>query len=329
VKPTSSHHPAGGAQPEIIRGSSQEKPMAKKDRKSTLVCPCCGQRRPLDTRVCAACGARHVDEPLAPPAVKLPRLGPAFTALGLALTLIAAFFILWLLSNDMKVARTLLVWMLGDGTPLTRAWLQADPDLPYYRIFSYDAYRLAFYLSFGMIPLAFIGLWLGRRAVKLARRDPARVGGLRLARSSYALSLLLFLSFGAAAVSSIPRAIEQGRARRLAATRAAFYQLHSALNKYYREHGTNPPELADLLRESKERLPQVDYWERAIVYSPGSLIAAKDGPPAFSNYELRSAGPDGILDTADDIIMRDGVIVTAPTEADLPASLLAPEKARK
>lgn len=300
--------------------------MAMKDRKSSMVCPCCGQARAVEGEVCAGCGARRVGEPLAAPEAQLPCLGAAFTAIGCALVIAFAFIAVWLFSNDMKVARTLLVWMIGDGLELTRDLLHADPHLPYYRIFSYDAYRLAFYLSFGAIPLSLVGIWLARRALRLVRQDAARFGGRRIARASLALSMLLLVAFSAAAISSIPRAIENGRAKRIAATRTVFYQLDYALRKYRREFGTYPSDPSDLQRVCNEPLPQVDYWENTIRYYPGSLIASKDSPLGFSDYELRSPGPDGIFGTADDIVMRDGMIVTATAETDLPTSLLAPEK---
>lgn len=294
-----------------------------------MVCPCCGKARAADGRVCGACGARSVAEPLVAPEVILPRLGAALTALGCALLVFAVFAGVWLLGNDFKVARVLLVWALGSSTELTRSLLAADPNLPYYRIFSYDAYRLAFFLSFGLIPLSLLGVWLARRAARLARREPARFGGWRLARASLALSLLLFLAFSAAAVSSIPRAIEQGRAKHRAATYAIMYQYDLALRKYYREYGTYPEPselLAELQQVSDEPLPPLDYWQSSLAYTTASLIASKDGPPGFSNYQLVSPGPDAILGTADDLIMRDGMIVSSQEEADLPASLLAPEK---
>ena len=306
--------------------------MTKTDRKSLMPCPCCGHEQDVDSLGCDHCGAQRVDDPMPKPDVMRPGLGPAFTAFGCALVIAISFIATWLLSNNLRVVRVLTVWVIGDGTEITRLWLQNDPDLPYYRIFSYDAYRLAFFLSFGLIPLSLLGIWLGRRAWRLARREPIRFGGLKLARASLALSTLLLMSFSAAALSSIPRAIEQGRAKHIAETRASLYQLHDMLTQYYREHGTYPPTFEDLQRESEEalskKLPTMDYWEQVITYTTGSIIASKN-MPEFSNYELRSPGPDGIPNTADDIVMRDGVIVTAPAETDLPTSLLAPEKSGK
>lgn len=282
-------------------------------------CPCCGHRREIDAHICTYCGARRIDEPLAPPDIKLPRLGPAFVAGAIPILVLTIFTIIWLFGNDMKVVRVLLVTMLGESTQLTSDWLRIDPDLLSYRIFSYDAYRLAFYLSAGLIPLSMLGMWCAYRAWQLIRDDSTKFGGLRLAQASCGLSLLLLVSFSATAVSSIPHAIERGREKRLAATRATMYQLHDqALQKYYREYGTYPQEFSDLNRISREPLSQIDDWERELSYAPVSIIASKGRVVGFSNYKLISAGPDGEIDTEDDITMIDGVIVSNPPDSDLP-----------
>src|ERR1041385_1890135 len=149
--------------------------MAKTDRKSRRKslspCPCCGHERAIESLGCDYCGARRVGDPLPRPDVMKPGLGPAFAASGCAAVIILAFAGTWLLGNDLKVARVLMVWTFGDGLALTHEWLQLDPDLPHYRIFSYDAYRLAFLLSFGVIPLSLFGMWLARRAQRLAQQD--------------------------------------------------------------------------------------------------------------------------------------------------------------
>ena len=303
--------------------------MAKADRKSSMVCPCCGHQRAVGSETCAACGARRVGEPLVAPEVVLPSLGAAFAALGFALAVILAFAVAWLLGNDMKVARTLLVWALGEQTEFTRSLLQADPNLRYYRVISYDAYQVIISFWFGLVPLSMIGVWLARRARRLVRRDPARFGGRRLVRVSSGLSACLFVAFSAGALSYIPTAIEHGRAKHIAETQAKMWQLDYALRKYFRENGTYSLDLSDLQSISAEPLPLVDYWGNKIGYTAASLVASKDSAQGFSNYQLVSPGPDGIPGTADDIIMRDGLIITAPTQTDLPTSLLAPEKPGK
>lgn len=291
--------------------------MNDKLQRDTLTCPCCGSNREIESPECSTCGARQVGPPLAPPDVLMPKLGLSFGALACALLVAFAFLAVWVLSNDMRVGRIFLVWAVGDGTEFTRNLLQLDPKLPYYRIFSYDAYRLAFIFSIGAIPVSILGMWLARRAVRLIKFDPSRFGGMKIARVSFAFSLSLFIIFGAVTISSIPRAIESGRAKRVAATRALMYELHAqALQKYHREYGTYPRELADLSRVNADSAPQADYWKQNFAYRPVGVIASRGSAISLSNYKLVSAGPDGKFGTNDDITMVDGLIVDSQNEAD-------------
>ena len=305
--------------------------LSKEARKKLTICPCCGcTSTELHQEVCSGCGARRVGEPLAQPDVKLPGLGPAITALAVPLLVIAAFGALWLFGNDMKVLRVLATTFIGESTKVTTEWLRVDPRLPYYRIFSFDAYRLAFYLSAGIIPLALAGMWLARRAMRLVKRDSAVFGGKRMARASLALSSLVLTTVATVTITAIPGAIERGREKRIAATHAVMYQLHEqALKKYHDEFGTYPQELQDLARVRREPVTQEDYWERGMTYTPVSVIASKGTAVGFSNYRLVSAGPDGEFGTDDDITMIDGVVVSNKTDLDMPTGWSTSGKARE
>jgi hypothetical protein len=291
--------------------------MNKKPLRDSMICPCCGKSREIGSAECASCGAKQVGPPLAGPDVALPKLGPSFAALTCGVVVIIAFLLTWIVVKDMKVGRVLLVWALGDGYELTKALLEADANLPYYRIFTFDAYRLAGTFSIAAIPLSLAGIWLARRASRLIKSDPASFGGIRIARASYGLSIGLLIVFSAASLSSIPRAIATGRAQRLAATRALMYELHAqGLQRYYKEYGLYPGELADLSRVNASATPQSDYWERNFEYKPVGVIASKGSAISLSNYKLVSAGPDGKFGTEDDITMIDGVIVESQNEPD-------------
>jgi hypothetical protein len=260
----------------------------------------------------------------------MPRLGPALAALICAILIIAVFLAVWIFGNDMKVGRALMVEALGDQTRFTQGLLKADPKLPYYRIFSYDAYRQAFILSFGLVPLSIGGIWLARRALRLAKADPSCFGGSSVARVSLVLSACLFVIFTTVMLTSIPGAIERGRAKRLAATRAMMYELHrQALQKYYNEYGSYPQDLSDLSRVNAESTQQTDYWQHTFGYFPVSVIASKGSGISFSNYKLVSAGPDGKFGTEDDVTMVDGVIVDGHSDSDLPTTVMSPGKTRR
>jgi len=303
--------------------------MKEKLQKDLMICPCCGEIRPISAIECLACGARQIGEPLAPPDVLLPKLGLSFAALACVSLIVLTFMAFWIFGNDMKVGRVLLVWILGDGTKLTQGLLEADSHLPYYRIFNYDAYRLAFTLSAGLIPLSLVGIWMGWRAMRKAKIDPSRFGGLSLACVSTALSIGLFLSFSVATITSIPGAIARRQAKRIAATSATMYAMHyEALQKYHREYGSYPQELTDLSRVNVEAIPQSDYWENSFVYAPVGVIASRGSAISFSDYKLVSAGADGKFGTADDITMIDGMIVDGNSDNGMPNTLPAPEKPR-
>ncbi|HYE74365.1 MAG TPA: hypothetical protein VEF04_13585, partial [Blastocatellia bacterium] len=131
--------------------------MGNKHHESQMICPCCGRESNLNKGECHSCGARQVGEPLAQPDNKLPGLGASFGALTIVLVIVLAFAFTWLLGNDFRVLRVLAVWGLGDANALSQYLLNLDPDLPYYRIFSYDAYKLAVIMSFGAVPLSLLG----------------------------------------------------------------------------------------------------------------------------------------------------------------------------
>lgn len=282
-----------------------------------MICPCCGGNREISSSECVSCGAKQVGPPLARPDVLLPKLGPSFAALACGVVVIIAFLMAWIFIDDAKVGRVLLVWMLGDGYELTKKLLEADAKLPYYRIFAFNAYDRAVNFSIVAIPLSLAGIWLARRALRLIKSDSASFGGIRVARASYCLSIGLLIVFSAVSVSSIPRAIATRRAKRMAATRALMYGLHArGLQRYYKEYGLYPGELADLSRVNASGTPQSDYWEHNFEYKPVGVIASKGSAISLSNYKLVSAGPDGRFETKDDIIMIDGVIVESQNDPD-------------
>src|SRR5215470_13661634 len=291
--------------------------MNNKSLHDSMICPCCGESREISSSECASCGAKQVGPPLAGPDVLMPKLGQSFAALACGVVVIIAFLLAWTLDKDTRVGRVLLVWTLGDGYELTKKLLEADSHLPYYRIFTFDAYRLAFKFSIVAIPLSLAGIWLARRALRLIKSDSASFGGVRIARASYGLSIALLITFGAVGVSSIPRIIERGRARSAAATRARMYELNAqGLQKYYKEYGAYPGELTDLSRVNASGTPQSDYWEHNFEYKPVGVIASKGSAISLSDYKLVSAGPDGKFGTKDDITMIDGVIVESQNDPD-------------
>jgi hypothetical protein len=293
--------------------------MNKKSFRDSMICPCCGESREISSSECASCGAKQVGPPLAKPDVLLPKLGPSFAALACGAVVIIAFLLYWALYNDVRVGRMFLVWTLGDGYELTKKLLEADAKLPYYRIFTFDAYLRAITFSIVAVPLSLGGIWLARRALRLIKFDSASFGGVKIARASYCLSIGLLVVFSAVSVSSIPRWFANRRAKRIAATRALMYELHSrGLQRYYKEYGKYPGELDNehLSRVNAEEAPLADYWGHNFEYRPVAVIASKGSGINLSDYKLISPGPDGALGTEDDITMINGVIVDSQNDPD-------------
>jgi hypothetical protein len=292
--------------------------MNKKPLRDSMICPCCGKNREISSSECVSCGARQVGHPLSRPDVFMPKLGPSFAALACGVIVIIVFLVTWVLIDDAKVGRVLLVWALGDGIELTKNLLEAEPKLPYYRIFTFNAYDLATFFSIGAIPLSIAGIWLARRARRLIKSDSASFGGLRIARVASGLSIGLLIVFTAAGVSSIPHEFAIRRDKRAAATRALMYELHAqGLQRYYKEYRVYPNELTDLSRVNASGTPQSDYWERGFEYEPIAGPTASKGAGLYvTDYKLVSAGPDGEFGTKDDITMIDGAIIESKDEPD-------------
>ena len=115
-------------------------------------------------------------------------------------------------------------------------------------------------------------------------------------------------------IAHIPKALENYKTRQIAATQASMHHIAGLLEDFRVNvnHGAYPsPQQFKVVMGGS--LP-TDYWESSIKYEPRTdSVADKNlGLTMLSNtsFELRSAGPDGIVDTDDDIIMRDGIFFT-------------------
>jgi hypothetical protein len=253
-----------------------------------MLCPCCGDQIALGVKTCA-CGARFIGSPLDEAPVKIRRFGPAMTA---ALLLVLA------------VALTAIV----------TKWLT---------------------------PLALVPAWYALRALRLEKGDPAGYGGRRIAVATLTLAIIGAAGMAAYGLSNIPRALDNYRVRRVAATQAAMYHLANLLEDYKRTFGSYPKNTQEIKKVLTETVP-ADYWEQTIRYQsytealtegkipsnkpaaltggnrPGASVSTFVSIP-FNNFELRSAGADGIEGTDDDIIMRDGIFFTNAELKKLPS----------
>ena len=172
--------------------------------------------------------------------------------------------------------------------------------------------------------LAFAGvlaLWSAWRAMRLARRDAEWYGGYKTAAATFAVTILSGAGLAAYGIAHIPQALDNYKTRHIAATQAAMYHAANALEEYKRTIGIGssyPKDAQEFKKATGESLP-ADYWDQTLKYeSRIAPIAERSEPSQVSNtnFELRSAGPDGIVGTGDDIVMRDGVILPNPDPRD-------------
>lgn len=174
-----------------------------------------------------------------------------------------------------------------------------------------------------LVAVAVIGVLVGIRSVRRARRQPAAYGGLRTAAVGLALASIVSLVVGGILVARIPRAIDLHREADLARTRAEMYHTAGLVAQYRATYGRYPDKLSDLGKvEGLGPVPDArDSWDHRIVYAGYTTgIASVSGVPALNaNFELRSPGPDGLQNTPDDIVLRDGTIVDASRTAISPA----------
>ena len=143
-------------------------------------------------------------------------------------------------------------------------------------------------------------------------RDPEWYGGLKTARATLIATIVASVGLATYGISYLPRAIDNYGTRHVAATEAAMYHAWNSLEEYKRKFGSYPQELRKAVGES---LPS-DYWEQSLRYQSkiGDIAEQKESIErtglVLNHFELRSAGPDGIIGTDDDIIMRDGIFYT-------------------
>ena len=194
------------------------------------------------------------------------------------------------------------------------------------------------------IPVAVAALWAGLRFSRNIRKLPQRFAGLRLAQTGFSAAIIATLLVGTLIGVTVPERLRRRQWGFEAAEHARGYTLHRALLQYREMHGTLPPQ-EDLVRELKtlpdpdgsiaEALRAVDangYQASSVLAAAApknktlprggairnaSLTTTPDPPSvSFTNYELRLPGEDKKLNTDDDLIIRDGLIMSIPEFRD-------------
>ncbi|HEY6046639.1 MAG TPA: hypothetical protein VIU65_08555 [Pyrinomonadaceae bacterium] len=188
------------------------------------------------------------------------------------------------------------------------------------------------------LPVAIAALWVGARLTRNIKRAPERFAGMRLARTGFSAAIVATLLVGTLIGVTVPERLRRRQWGFDAAEQARGYTLHRALLEYRNLHGTLPPQddmvkelrtLADPDGSIAEALRFVDangYQASSVLAAAAtknktlprggairnaSLTTTVDSPAvSFTNYELRLPGADKKLNTEDDLIVRDGLIMT-------------------
>jgi hypothetical protein len=161
---------------------------------------------------------------------------------------------------------------------------------------------------------AILVVWSARRAMKLAKSEPEKYGGYRVATALLMVTLIAGVSLAGYTVAYIPQFLKNREIRREAATKANMIHYYaSVLEEYKRKYGSYPRNAQEAAKVTSESLP-ADYWNHNITYKPriGDIVNAVPSQASISvtNFDLQSKGPDEIENTSDDIIMRDGIFYT-------------------
>ncbi|MDQ2856554.1 MAG: hypothetical protein M3R68_09515 [Acidobacteriota bacterium] len=299
------------------------------------ICPCCGFRFEGDLRKgCEGCGARSVGDPLPKPEHELPAYGRTLL-LAVAGTVMVLGFL----------AQTIVAMV--KSSPLSLGfwdWIAASETA-------------AWQLKWIAIPVTLVVLLGGRRIYRLMMRTPTRFVGMRIAQRSLLASAFVSVLMLTLIGVTVPARLRQRQMKIEAGVNAHLYRLARAQMEYQSLHGAVVTELRDL-----RDLPDPDGSIAAALnvvdpngYTPRADVAvvpsekgrpltgaairkasvsspAEDqqaGGMGFTNYELRLAGEDKIMNTADDLILRDGVIHEAAGLKDAAVPVRTPARSNK
>ena len=277
---------------------------------------------------CQSCGARPVGEPLPRPEHELPSIGRSLV-LAVMGTLMVLIFVTQTVSAVFQIS--------ARNVPSTLALSSIVPPLDFWTWMA-AAETAAWRLKWVIIPLTILVLYCGRKLYRSIQQSPARFCGIRYARRGYlasaAVPLLVLILIGI----TVPARLRHRQWSIEAGINASIYRIDRALEEYREAFGTLPSDPRDL-----NRLPDADgslatalksldlsgyrptgefaavpnkkpQQLRGLVIRNASLSTADDTPSerlSFTNYDLPLPGPDKLMGTEDDLIVKDGVIYKA------------------
>ena len=315
------------------------------------ICPCCGFKSAnsgsgVSTEACLSCGAHSVGEPLPRPERELPAYGRS-----LLLAVTGTLTVLVFLTQT-------FIALVKDSSRAATSTLALSSIIPFdFWSWLAAAETAAWRLKWLMIPALFVVLLGSRKLYASVREAPTSYCGQRAARNGYfasaAVPLLVLVLIGV----TVPARLRHREWGIEAANKVQGYAIARVLLEYRKKFGTFPSEKKDL-----GRLPDADGSIAALLkdidaseYKPSALTAAVpqqnprtlrgavirnaslstagDEPMSeglsFTDYEVRLPGVDKILNTEDDLIVRDGVIYKASELPHVGVKTTSAAKTRK
>ncbi len=283
-------------------------------------CPSCGSNFEGDLLLgCPSCGARSVGPPLAKPEHELPSYGRAVIVSASGMAMFAVF-----------IAYVIMALLEFKGFPPSFSSIVKAGEVASWR------------LKWVTLPVAIVVLWSGARIIRSIKAQPNGLIGLRAARVGFVASALVTVLIATLIGITVPVRLERREWANEAAIQAPGYTIARAMLEYRQLHGTlplDPDKVASELRtlpdpdgsianalryfdsngyqvgavlaaastKSKSLVPQGS----AIRNANPTVAAAADHGVSFTSYEVRLPGEDKILNTEDDIIVRDGMVMKA------------------
>jgi hypothetical protein len=322
------------------------------------ICPCCGFKSAnseggFSDAACVSCGAHAVGEALPRPENELPAYG---RSLLLAVTGVTSVIVL--------LSQTILA-LVQDSSRSAASPLALSSMIPldFWSCVG-AAETAAWRLKWVAIPLAILVVFGSRRIYRSIQQSPANFCGLGYARNGYfasaAVPVLILILIGI----TVPARLRHRQWGIEAGDNANIYRIDRALEEYRANFGGLPSDLKELLptdQNDPKRVSDADgslanalknldttgyrpsanlaavpnkkpQQLRGAVIRNASLSTADDTPGerlSFTNYELPLPGPDKVMGTEDDLVVRDGIIIKAaelPRRGTSPTSAAQPRK---
>lgn len=310
------------------------------------ICPCCGYKfEGTLSQGCASCGACSVGEALPKPEHELPSYGRSLLLAVTGSLMVLVFLTQTIIALVQRAPRVTPTLALSSVLPLDFwSWVAAGETA-------------SWRLKWIAIPVTIIVFWGSLKIYRSMLKSPARFCGLGYAKTGLMASALVPVLIAVLIGVTVPERLRQRQDGLQAASYALGYRLDRALLEYSARFGTLPAELNDLRRlpdpdgsitaalrnlSASAYKPSADLAAlpkqksqtlRGAVIRNASLDTATDDSPgeglSFTNYDLPLPGPDTLMGTEDDLIVRDGVIIKASESVRRPRTTTVFTKSTK